>query len=118
MTSSKQQSQPLRMVWDRLEALEAKLRLLDSLEEVGFPAFLETLAEAAVQPVPPTHSNWLVQRAMLDGQLATVRVVQEFFDQEQVRARLAIFKEARPSKFVGQKNPFKETQDLPDDYLP
>lgn len=51
----------------------------------AFLAFLEAEAVAAASPVPPTQSNWLVQRAWRDGESEAFARIALFFDPETVQ---------------------------------
>lgn len=74
--------------WDSLELLPRRKEAVPLLEELGFLQLLETLAKVAARPVPHTVHNWLVQRAMQDGNLQTLELIQGFFDETMIQDRI------------------------------
>jgi hypothetical protein len=109
--------QPSSKEWDKPEALQRRLVLLEALRETEFPAFLETLEVAAAQPVPPSHSSYPVLNAKQDGSLETVWAIQEFWDFDAITKRLADIelesKRLKSYKPVGHKNPYPKDNEVP-----
>lgn len=82
--SSNSNSKP----WDNLELLNRRKEAVPLLDELGFLALLETLAEGAVVPVSPHAVNWSVQRAMQDGSLIAINAIKTFFDETTIQYRI------------------------------